>query len=216
MIACVLRSGGIYRPEHVQRLAAQAAQWAPGEPFVCLSDMHVDGVETIALHRGWPGWWSKLELFRPGVVPDGTRVLYADLDTTFLGPVDGLLARPEPFLALADFYRRPPVVPKRGLGSGLLQWTAGTHDDLYATFAADPDGWQRRCGFAGDQKFLELALGGARVTFWEDVAPGVVVSYKVHCRQGVPAGARVVCFHGRPKPWDVPDLVPASEEAACR
>src|SRR5690606_19762695 len=28
-------------------------------------------------------------------------------------------------------------------------------------------------------------------------------SYKVHCHDGVPAGTGVVCFHGKPRPWQV-------------
>lgn len=215
MIACVLRSGGNYRPEHVQRMASQARTFAPGEAIVCLTDVLVPGVATVPLAYRWPGWWSKLELFRPGAFPDGERVLYLDLDTTLLGPLDGLLARTEPFLALADFYRRPPVVPERGLGSGLLMWTAGEQGALYEDFASAPESHMGRHGYGGDQRFIE-ARKLAGTTFWEDVVPGQVVSYKVHCQaHRVPAGACVVCFHGRPKPWDLPELtVPL--EATCQ
>jgi hypothetical protein len=71
----------------------------------------------------------------------------------------------------------------------------------------------RACGTGGDQRYLEtcLTLGGTwgSVTFWPDVVPGQIVSYKVHCHGGqYPPGARLVCFHGRPKPWDVPALEP--------
>jgi hypothetical protein len=52
---------------------------------------------------------------------------------------------------------------------------------------------------------------------WQDVLPGQVVSYKIHVqldpKKGkhignglVPAGTRVVCFHGQPRPWAVPEL----------
>lgn len=215
MIACVLRSGGIYGPAHVQRLAAQARLVAPGERFVCLSDVAVPGIEIVPLAQRWPGWWAKLELFRPGAFADGTRVLYADLDTTFLGSLDGLLARTEPFLALADFYRRPPAVARRGLGSGLMAWTAGTLGAVYEQFAADAVSAQRRCGFGGDQRFLEQTLGLDAVTFWEDVVPGQVVSYKVHCRQGIPPEACVICFHGQPKPWDPRVAGQAREGLSC-
>lgn len=199
MIACVLKSGGAYRPEHVQRLSAQAAAFAPGEPFVCLSDVPVDGVARVPLQHDWRGWWSKIELFRPDVFPDGMRVLYADLDTTFLGLLDTLLARPEAFVMLSDFYR-----PER-LASGLMLWTAGQQSSLYRRFAADPEPIMAACGVHGDQRFLEgERLGDA--TRWQDILPGQVVSYKVHCKSGVPEGSRVVCFHGKPKPWDVGEL----------
>ena len=32
-----------------------------------------------------------------------------------------------------------------------------------------------------------------------------IVSYKYHCRQGLPDGAKVVIFHGKPNPADVND-----------
>lgn len=211
MIACVLRSGGIYRPEHVHRLAAQVRTYAPNQLLICLSDTEVPGVATVPLLHRWPGWWSKLELFRPGALPVGERVLYLDLDTTIVGPIDDLLDRTEPFLALADFYRRPPLVPQRGLGSGLLMWTAGQQDGLYDDFAEAPLAHMEWCGHAGDQRFLERRRLPV-TTFWEDVVPGQVVSYKVHCRErGVPHGARVVCFHGAPRPWQVQEL-----GAACQ
>lgn len=206
MIACVLRSGGAYRPEHVQRLASQARTFAPGEAIVCLSDVGVPGVPTVPLSGRWSGWWAKLELFAPGMFPRGARILYLDLDSTIVGPLDDMIRRREPFLALADFYRRPPIQPTRGLGSGLMMWTAGEQDDLYTGFAADAGGVMARYLTGGDQRWIERERIKA-VTFWDDVVPGQAVSYKVHCRdRGVPAGARVVCFHGRPKPWDVPAL----------
>jgi hypothetical protein len=32
-----------------------------------------------------------------------------------------------------------------------------------------------------------------------------ILSYKRHCRQGIPDGARIVVFHGEPKPHEVHD-----------
>ncbi len=223
VIACVLRSGGAYRPEHVQRLASQARTFAPGEAIVCLSDVPVPGVSTVPLSGRWPGWWSKLELFASGMFPAGARILYLDLDSTIIGPLDDMLRRREAFVMLADFYRRPPIQAKRGLGSGLMLWTAGEQDRLYTEFAADAGGIMARWRAGGDQRFLETMLGTTAVggldfkglSFWEDILPGQAVSYKCNCRPFVPAGARVICYHGQPKPWDVPapDLAP---EAVCR
>jgi hypothetical protein len=203
----------MYGPAHVQRLATQAREFAPGEPFACLSDVMVRDVEVVALTQRRPGWWAKMELFRPRAFACGTRVLYVDLDTTLVGPLAGLLARPESFLAIADFYRRPPAAPARGIGSGLMMWTAGEQDDLFTLFEADPDSIMRRYQSGGDQRFIE-AMRTDAVTFWQDVVPGQVVSYKVHCRPRVPDEARVVCFHGHPKPWDVPPLT--REALACQ
>ena len=87
--------------------------------------------------------------------------------------------------------------------------------DIFEAFAANPDWEMRTAGHGGDQRVIERVMAG-RATFWDDVVPGQVVSYKVHCRAGVPAGARVVCFHGRPKPWDPGVRLEARELSTCR
>jgi hypothetical protein len=202
VIACVLRSGGAYKPEHVRRLQAQAAKFAPDVTFVCLSDVRVPGVMTWPLRHDWPGWWSKIELFRHSAFGVGARVLYLDLDTTIVGDLRPLLDRPEPFLALANFYVRAGRQTVGGeLGSGLMQWTAGDMGHIYDRFAVNPDGIMANCGGYGDQLFIHNEAGER--AYWQDVVPDAVVSYKVHCAKGVPESAKVVCYHGRPRPWEV-------------
>jgi hypothetical protein len=53
----------------------------------------------------------------------------------------------------------------------------------------------------GDQGFLHEHIGDAAK--WQDTEP--VYSYKVHCKGKLPADAKVVCFHGKPRPWTVRD-----------
>lgn len=193
-ILTVLRSGGEYRPEHVERLAAQCARHAPGVAFACLSDVEaVPG--RIPMRHGWPGWWCKPELFRiPG------PVLYMDLDTVVAGDLGPLIeaAAREPLVVLRDF--NPQA---RDLGSGLMAWS-GDVEWLYREFAKDPQRHmaQNRSGrWLGDQGFLERRLHGEPRAYWQEILPGAVVSWKKHCARGVPSGARVVCFHGQPRPW---------------
>jgi len=60
----------------------------------------------------------------------------------------------------------------------------------------------------GDQGFLaDHGLAGAQR--WQSVVPGQICSYKVHdlARRGMPDNARVVCFHGQPRPW-APEVEP--------
>lgn len=181
-IACVLRSGGDFRPEHVQWLAAQV----PG--IVCLSDVPVPGVPTIALRRGWPKWWAKMEAFNPGVIVGD--VLLMDLDTVVLE----LPAVPAQTTVADDFYR-PEL-----MGSGFMFVTAEDRARCWEAFTADPQRHMSECVTRakwGDQGFLQPLIGtSAR---WGDE----VRSYKVHCRAGVPPGTKVVCFHGQPRPWNV-------------
>lgn len=180
--ACVLRSGGDFLAEHVQWLARQV----PG--LVCLSDTVVAGVETIPLQHDWPGWWAKMEMFGPSLTGD---VLMLDLDTV----VRELPATPDRTTVLRDF-TEPTII-----GSGLMYVTAADRARVWDAWLTDPVGHMERCERwpkLGDQGFLMEHLADA--ARWQDVEP--VYSYKQHCRGGLPADAKVVCFHGRPRPWD--------------
>jgi hypothetical protein len=88
-VACVYRSGGrLYSERYVENLSRMVARYLSlPHRFVCLSDVDVP-CERIPLVTGWPGYFSKLELFRPGLFPG--PVLYFDLDTIIHGDIDPL------------------------------------------------------------------------------------------------------------------------------
>ena len=186
-ILTVFKEGGDYKPEHVERLRQQCAAHAPGARFTCLQG-------PLLLHD-WPGWWSKIEMFRY----DGPT-LYMDLDTSVVGDLTPLLDATEQhrFITL----RNPLSTPSK-FGSGLMAWS-GDMLDVYARFAQDPAYHMRRCvtqEIWGDQGFI--AETETPDAYWQDLFPGQVVSWKVDCKQGVPKDARVVYFHGTPRPWQV-------------
>lgn len=206
-IACVLKTGrwatGMrdivcdYRPEHVQWLKRQCDRWAPGVRFVCLTNVdNIEGVETIPLKHGWRGWWSKIELFQH----DLGRVLYLDLDTVIVGPIQKILEHPHDFTALQSLTPKP----HKSLGSGLMAWQ-GARPDIYEPFARNPEHWMRTCANShcwGDQGFI-----GRHVKNWQSfqsLFPGMVGSFKATWKKGPPPpSASIVCFHGKPKPWQV-------------
>lgn len=188
IIATVLKSGGEYRPEHVARLQEQVAATTPHARFVCLSDIDVP-CERIPLVEEWPGWWAKIELFRPELF-DGP-VIYIDLDSTVLRDVSPL--KRDKFTMLTDFYYQKVAA------SGVMAWTERP-DGIWETFQENPSAHMndnRRVGF-GDQRFIRRQVRPDR---FED---GLIVSYKCHCADGnIPDGAIILAYHGRPKPWDV-------------
>ena len=64
---------------------------------------------------------------------------------------------------------------------------------VWERFAADPQAAIERTRRdavppwnLGDQRWLELNI--ERADYWQDVLPGQLVSYKVHCRDGLPPG----------------------------
>jgi len=187
-IATVLRSGGEYGPGHVEALRRMCAQHAPAHRFVCLTDMP-DGVGqgAVALHRDWPGWWAKIELFWLR-----GPVLYFDLDTVIVRDIGPLIdaAADRKFVILRDFYRgqRNP----RAMQSAMMYWS-GDQSRLADGFELQP-----RFYIGGDPEYLEQHLG-VTPDYWQDIAPGQIGSFKASPRT---AEERVIIFHGRPRPWE--------------
>src|SRR3990172_8259243 len=103
-VACVLRSGGDFAPEHVWALKRGVNKYLqmPHE-FRILTDYTFAGPAGSKLREAWPGWWSKLELFRPGTFSG--PVLYFDLDTVIVGSIDALASYRGPLAMLSDFYK---------------------------------------------------------------------------------------------------------------
>lgn len=197
VIATVLKSGGEYRPEHVQRLHAQFC----GLPSVCMSDVNVPSIETLPLRHDWPGWFAKMELFNPDLIQDD--ILYFDLDTLITG-------NPEPYLhddrfrMLSDFYH--PEKP----ASGMMFIPQGEKTHIWEAWTAQPQKWMCEC--RGDQDVLEAICGSDVARFGDRVK-----SYKVHVAAtgmpgwharrslgdgNIPPDTDVLCFHGYPRPWD--------------
>ena len=178
-LACVLRSGGVYGPEWVARLARQAPK---GWRFVCLTDMEVE-CESIPLIHEWPGWWAKMELFRPGLFSG--LVLYLDLDTLVVGALDWAEGYAERFAALSDFY-------SPGLAaSGVMLWRADEVNLYERMTTHPPERWKGRSDHWWNAHESPDRL--------QDLYPGEIGSYKVDELEEGPRDFSVVCFHGQPK-----------------
>ena len=160
----------------------QCAKHAPPHRFVCLTDNDMEFVETHRLIHAWPGWWSKGELFRPGLFEG--RVWYFDLDTLIVGDISKLLCYDGPMATLSDFYqlRRP--------ASGVMTWTGDEGARIYETLEHAGPGKGRM------DYFLERLISPERL---QTLFPDQIVSLKAHAKSGPPPGARVVCAHGRPR-----------------
>lgn len=196
-----------YRPEHVQWLARQFQRFAPGHDFACLSDVKIPGTRTIPLRYDWPGWWSKMELFREDFGP----VVYVDLDVVVVGDMTGILDYPHRFTSWC--------APGRGhrVQSSVMAWS-GYRPDLFETFLSRPQHWMTICTTPrcwGDQGFINRKLRGQ----WDELGqlfPGAVGSYHLDFDRGDPLpDTRLVVFHGSPRPWEVCDTHPYIPPFPC-
>lgn len=192
LVACVLRSGGDYDPGWVYALKRGVARHLPGPyRFACLTDVSsVPPQWAFPLRYTWPGWWSKLELFRPGLFPEGELVLYLDLDTLVVGDLSDLAAYPGEFGMMTGIYHDI-------LQSGVMAFRPGDLTrEVWETWSEAPRRYMRR--FRGDGRFLSDLLEG-RADRLMDLYPGQMVSFKEEAREGPPPGARLVLGHGQPR-----------------
>lgn len=188
-----------YHLSDVCRIIGQIRHYMPQSEIVVLTDQsHGVPAATVKLIYDLPGWWSKLEVFRPSVYAAWGGGFYMDLDTVAVGDFSHMLNCRNELAMLTDFNGERPA-------SGIMAW-GQDQSYLTARFMQDPakhiaahvtgSSW-------GDQGFISAhAPDPVRI---QDMFPGEVVSYKRHglAHQPLPPKAKLVCFHGRPKPADV-------------
>ena len=201
-IACVLRSGGAYDAEDVARLRDGVAAHLGEHRFLCLSDVDVP-CERVGLDEDWPGWWSKLEMFRPDIAGD---LLFFDLDTIITGDLSDM-AGINRLTIMRDVYRPD------GLQSSVMFIPQAEKRQVWETFTEAPDEYMAQYSGGGDQAFLEPLWGGGKASIWQEVLPGQVQSYKAAhmAEHGVPDNCRAVIFHGLPKPRGINWTLPRQE-----
>lgn len=187
-IACVLKMGGPYGPEHVIRLRDMVPRmWE----MVCLTDCseHIPGVHKQALNHQWSGWWSKLELFDPRHKIH--NAVYLDLDVDVTGDLS-LLQR--------DSLRMPrDFINQTSFNSSVMTWGRQPHAP-YFTFKDNPEKYMKaykKWPKIGDQAFIADH-------YPVDMLPdGLVRSFRLECVDGIPEETIVIAYHGRPKPWEI-------------
>lgn len=196
-VACVLRSGGDFTPEWVYALKRGLCRHLSNFQFACLTDIPgIPPVWRVPLEFGWPGFWAKMELFRPGAF-DGP-VLYLDLDSLPVGDLSAIASYRGAFAMITDVW-----YPDRGAQSAVMAWTPGpVTEAIWERWIQDPEEHMRRS--RGDGEWLNAHTTPDRL---QDLYHGQIVSLKhgPHSgRQdqpidGPPEGARLVVGHGHPR-----------------
>lgn len=162
------------------------------------------------------GCWPKVALFAPGVFADDEVVLYLDLDLMIVGGLDpfvGLIGDRPVFYTLREW--NPPLVralplawrPDRGSQGSVYVWRAGQQRHVYDHFRANVD--HVRANFWSDRFYLpKIAVGETYlpydwcVSFKNACVPPWPLNHVV-APQKPPARAKVLVFHGRPRPIDL-------------
>jgi hypothetical protein len=130
-IVCVLRQGGKvgYDLTWVEKLkSAVSRNLDIPHKFICLSDCDVS-VDRIPLIDAGSGFWSKLELFRPGLF--NGPVLYIDLDTIICGNITPIVEKikNEKFLMWQDL--------DNGIHSSAIMFWNGDYSFLWDLYKSN-------------------------------------------------------------------------------
>lgn len=199
LVATVLRTGGQYTREHVRMLEDQLGSQVPLTVFtddeVLLRER---GALAVQLKYKYPGWWSKMELFNPDTEGD---IIYFDLDTAFIRRPKLLLHRVDVPMILRDVYRPD------GLQSSVMCIPQYFKTYIWDQWQMAPAMWMTDFRDGGDQAFIE-ACGKQHWKRIQDIYPGEYLSWKADGLDDgrvPPTFARVIVFHGEPKPWDIPN-----------
>jgi len=172
----LVRQGTKYGPEYVERLKEQAWETS-GLRTIVLGDQEDADIE---LEHGWPGWWSKLELFRPDIP---RPFIYVDLDSFILGDISPLMGD----TAICREWH--PNIKGCGRVQSSIIAVGEYRKDIWETFIEKPQHWMQA---NGDQNYLEKF----QWKFIQDFYPDMVGSYKIHNKEK--PIHRVVTFHGKP------------------
>lgn len=154
-IVAVLKTGifeqgfykNTYKPEYAIRLRDQLAK-VSDLPFVCLSDVSIDGVDVVELESGSDGWWNKVQIFK-----HFDDFIYFDLDLTILKDIEPLLET-NGFRAYRDHI-------KRGEINSSIMRVKGDYKFIYDEFVENKQAVLERYSTRkewGDQKFIENTL----------------------------------------------------------
>lgn len=219
-VVLCMKWGTLYGADYVNVLHNAVRRNLSGSfRFVCLTDdgAWLDaGIETFPIPEfgleqwhWYDGAWPKLGVFRRDLYGLSGRALFIDLDMMVLDRLEPFFDVPHPFVTtdMGPNWRRRhgdgPVEP----GTCMFAFDIGQEAQILDLFTADRDGCVAR--FHIEQNCV--AAFASSMATWP---PGWVISFKRHLRRppllGLarpvprpPAGARVLAFHGKPRPADL-------------
>lgn len=167
--------------------------------FVCFSDRPDDFRGTAIDSRKlesptWLGKLPKITAFNPNHGFEG-QVFIFDLDTLIVGDLDEIFTFNGDFCARA-WYKG---IPRNDwvLDGDTISFKAGAMTDIiWKPFIENPAKVEQLT--EGRERFW-YRLTVNNPVMWQKLFPKSFLSYKNHCRRGLPKDAALVSFHGHPR-----------------
>ncbi len=222
-IICI-RWGTAFGPEYVNRLLRAIARNSQRDVrFFCMTDdrsgldkevevldlveqpFHNTMVELLPQTKR-RGPMRKISMFNPNLVPDLRGPMIAlDLDVVITGSLDDLSDYAPGKVSMRRVWAKPSRMVGVGHGS-VLKFEPDRHSYLYENVLKNPRESILKAN-GSEQSYTSYAAYDAGD--FEPFPDEWIVSFKYDCRPRrplnlfsaprLPNGARVVCFHGRPK-----------------
>lgn len=212
MVNVICMKWGVkYGPDYVNTLRAMLTRHLHRpHRFICFTEDATGigpGVEIMPLPpmdlpEGKERGWRKLSTFQAPLFDLKGPTLFLDLDIVITGRMDDFFELPGEFCIIHDWAK-----PWRITGnSSVYRFEAGAHPEILADFLKDIDGVKK--AVRNEQEYLtrEMHRKGL-LTYWPKEW---CVSFKHSClptfplnlvrTPTLPAGAKVVVFHGNPNP----------------
>jgi hypothetical protein len=204
--------GPKYGPEYVNRLRSMVARnLARPHRFVCFTDDPA-GLDPAVEHRPMPVLpvpaphdnlpWRKVALFGDPLADLTGPTLFLDLDQVIVGPLDPFFDyEPGRFCVIHNWTH-----PDRRVGNtSVYRFEIGAHRDVLDHLIANHRDIFAR--YLNSQTYVSDHI--ADMAWWPEAW---CRSFKKHCLPGgalnlfltpkLPEGARIIVFHGDPKPED--------------
>lgn len=206
-VITVFRTGGTYTEEHVTHIlkSCEAHIKIPFD-FYCLTDMKSNflnrDIKKIPLKHNWPGYWSKMEMFRSDIFENSNDVFYLDLDTLITTDITDIASIDSSFFGMRDFNTL------NLLSSAIIKYKPSDNHYIYDTFLQNPAKWMKCRG--GDQEAIHKILK-VLPEYIQDLYPRRMAEFLNHCwnpnNSHSPVEIKdyhsIVCFHGKPKMEDL-------------
>jgi hypothetical protein len=206
-----MKWGSRYGSDYVNRLYSMVRRnLTLSHRFICLTD-DAQGIRPEVECRALPEltlapeWerspWRKLSCFAPELRDLEGPVLFLDLDVVIIDNIDCFFEHPGAFCIIENWTQRG-----RGIGnSSVYRYRAGAHGEVFVRFRGQAAQVVR--SYPNSQTFLSRSV--PELTFWP---ASWCRSFKHDCLPGrllrrlrpaaIPEGAKIIVFHGQPKPPD--------------
>ena len=201
------RRSPTYQPYYVEKLIRTLQRTVDNPNIYVLTDENINfkGATTlVSTHPEWFGWWSIMEIFKPGLFPDmepDECVFFLGLDTIITSPINDI------FEIQSDF----AAMPERPFNSSLIRYRPSKMGFLYEGMKQYWAG-KIKGRFRGDQDLMAHLLLKKKYK-WEYIRIPGIASYKHTCRGNEfdLETMRFIIFHGKPKPHEIPEDDPLRE-----